>query len=144
MESASQGALHHEICDLAKRTRALVEGRQSIDRALFEFTRELTRLRNPHQGGIGRLAVGVVLVSALAQLIGGRLDVEHVIDDLKGEADRAAIAGQRVNLIGIPAAKQAAAAHRRQDSAPVLRACRYSSVARSVALPSQRMSSACP
>ncbi len=54
----------------------------------------------------------LVFLSALAELLGGRLDVQDVINHLKGQPQRASITGQSFHLRGVAATQHATPAHR--------------------------------
>ena len=84
------------------------------------------RLRSleAEQGRVGRLAGGGVLAGRLAEVGGRAFDVEHVVDDLEGEADFAAEDADRRGSSPRrrrPSIAPATAAA--PISAPVLRAC---------------------
>src|SRR5207248_4186959 len=51
-----------------------------------------------HQRRIGELSLGDVLARGLAELLGAGLEVEQIVDDLKGDADALAVRLERGEL----------------------------------------------
>ena len=83
-----------------------VERAQLRLRVRDQARRDLPRLFEAEQRRVGRLLRGEVLARGLAQHLGGLRDVEDVVDDLEGEADRAGVGAQRRDLRGRGAAEE--------------------------------------
>ena len=69
---------------------------------------DLPRFLQPEQRRVGGLLRGQVLSRRLAQDLGRLRDVEDVVDDLEGEADRAGVGAQGRDLGGRGAAEERA------------------------------------
>ena len=99
----------------------------------------------PVAATVGGLARRGVLAGGLAETLRGASGVEDVVHDLEGQADRGAVAPQR-----LPSAAAAPPQARRpprtqaESSAPVLARWSRSSVGASTARPSDSRSSTCP
>src|SRR5262249_16501337 len=77
--------------DVDQRRRAVAERLHGGDGRLREFPQLSTRFVHAEDGGIGRFVVGGVLARRLADDGAVAFDVEDVVADLEGEADRVTV-----------------------------------------------------
>src|SRR5581483_2132454 len=96
--STSRGAADDEIGELAQAIGAIVERLQRGVGADALLLRHFMRAREAIDSRKGDLVLLRVFAGGFAEMLGGLLDVEDVVDDLKREADGLAVFRQRAQL----------------------------------------------
>src|SRR5205823_301610 len=77
-----------------------VEVLQVLDSGNHAFIRQLPCARHPEEGGIGLFATGSVGMGVFSEFLSGADHVQHIIGDLKREADLLRIGGQILQRYG--------------------------------------------
>ena len=97
MRQASGSAPHDKARNALEQRREESNFGQSLAPFVDEHVRTLHRAIDAQQGGIGAFSQGCVTTGSLSERFGRLRHVEHVVDDLKGEAERGAVLGERID-----------------------------------------------
>src|SRR5690606_23059531 len=114
---------HDEVGQLRETDRPVAEMRERPMGLVAQTERERPRLLQAHQRDVRGLVRLAVLARGLAQGRAVTLDIEHVVDDLEGEPDRAGVGIKRLRARFVPrrcGSGHPAEAYRRAQQRPGL------------------------